>query len=444
MFEQPVALTTRRLRNARKLRYQYVNNLSAKFNRLERITNTNGLPTPENSAAESSENEEALQRKKKRIRRRLKSAAGESYSDSESDEVDNNNDNEVVEDEEEDQERKFLNNYELPQESFEKWQDDPSKRVPIQRSKISFTKYQRLRRHAKRKMNTSIDLASKRNKIYMDTISEGFEMVDPVDGKPDTFQMKHISILTTLLHLHVSRREWDAAYTCFALLIRVPKVDIRNIWGIGDLILREREPIKSLEFLSWMSSVYSSRSAFAEDVNHRTPPVFTKGSKTHVPKFATTWMWESLIQCTKNSLETGELEQIESNDGLQDLIERISEMVLAPPYMDASEVWFIYGLCHLIKADILSNQFDGRLAGSARDIASNQVIQHIQRTKSCLQTCLSKGDFKYPKRYIERQLEEFEKRLDRQEDTPDDSDHEVESLHDKLDTQSIESDDDSS
>lgn len=441
MFEIPVALTTKRLRNARKLRYQYVNNLSARYNRLEGI-GKNGLPTPENSAAENSESEEALQRKRKRIRRRWKIVAGESYSDSDSDESDNRIDSEVVEDdEEEDQERKFFSNYEKPQESFEKWQDDASKRVPIQRSKISFTKYQRVQRHAKRKMNTSIDLASKHNRVYIDTISEGYEMVSPVDGKPETFQVKHISILTTLLHLHVSRRSWDAAYSCFALLIRIPKVDIRNIWGIGDLILNKRERLKCLEFLGWMSSVYSSRLAYAEEKNHRTPPVFTRGSKTNVPKFATTWMWESLIQSAKQSVENGDDGPSDTPDKLQELIERISEMVLAPPYMDASEVWFIYGLCHLVKADLLSNQFDGRLAGSARDIASNQVTQHIQSTKGCLQACLAKGDFHYPRRYIERQLEAYEKRLDKREDISNDSDRDSSTEPDKLDTQSIESGD---
>lgn len=439
MFEIPVTLTTKRLRNARKLRYQYVNNLSAKFNRLEGLS-SNGLPTPENSAAESSENEGAIQRKRKRIRRKWKSVAGECLSDSEDD--DESIGGETVEDDEdEDQERKFTAKYETPQESFEKWQNDSNKRMPISRSKISFTKYQKLQRHARRKMNASMDLASKGIRTYIDTISEGYEMVSPLEANPETFQMKHITIITTLLHLSISRRNWDAAYSCFTLLIRIPGVDIRNVWGVGDLILRERQPIKSLEFLEWLSSVYSSRSAYSEEVNHRTAPVFTIGSRTHVPKFAMTWMWESLIRCTKDSSETNEPDFDSNHDKLQDLIDKISEVVLAPPYMDASEVWFIYGMCHLVKADILSNQFDGRLAGSARDIASNQVIQHIQSTKSCLQTCLAKSDFHYPKRYVERQLELFEKRLNRQDEVSDGPYDDPGSPQDRLDTQSIESSD---
>lgn len=439
MFEFPIALATKRVRNGRKLRYQYVNNLYQKYNKIEGIP-TNGLPTPENSAAESSENEGALERKRNRIKRRLKSIAGESYSDIESDEELNDASSEVLEDEEADQERIFFKKYEKPQESFEKWQTDVKKRVPIRRNKISYTKYQRISKSAKRKMANSLELASRYNRIYMQTVSEGFEMVEPVVGKPETYQMKHIGILNDLLHLQVCRRNWDAAYNCFALLIRIPGVDVRNVWGIGNQVLHAKEPPRFLDFLEWMSNVYSSRITYPEDVNFRTAPVFTKGSRNHVPKFVITWMWESLTQYTRESFEsTGD--SLFETDKLQGLIEKISEIVLAPPYMDDSEIWFIYSLCHMVKADILSAQFDKHLIGSARDIASSQVIQHIQKTKSCLQTCAAKGDFVYHRRHIERQLEAFEKRLD-EHDTDlkgieDDSDE----MNEQLDTQALESED---
>ncbi|QLL35058.1 hypothetical protein HG536_0H04340 [Torulaspora globosa] len=436
MFEFPIALSSKRVRNSRKLRYQYVNNLYQKYNKIEGIT-PNGLPTPENSAAESSENECALERKRNRIRRRLKSIAGESYSDFESDEELNDAAGEALEDdEEENQERSYFKKYEKPQESFEKWQTDAKKRAPIRRTKISFTKYQRMCKSAKRKMANALELASRRSRIYLQTVSEGFEMVEPIDVKPETYQMKHISVLNSLLHVQLCRGNWDAAYNCFALLIRIPGVDIRNVWGIGNQVLHAKESPKYLEFLEWMSNIYSSRTTYPEDVNFRTAPVFTKGSRTHVPKFVSTWLWESLIQYTRESFEiSGDSER--DTDKLQELIDKISEMILAPPHMEDSEIWFIYSLCHMVKADILSTRFDGHLVGSARDIASNQVIQHIQRTKSCLQTCIAKGDFAYPKRHIERQLETFEKRLHIDDTDSKSMEQYAEEMNEELDTQSI-------
>ncbi|QLQ82181.1 hypothetical protein HG537_0G04360 [Torulaspora globosa] len=435
MFQFPITLTSKRVRNGRKLRYQYVNNLYQKYNKMEGIT-TNALPTPENSAAESSENEGALERKRNRIRRRLKSIAGESYSDSESDEE--LNDTGAQDDEEADQERSFFKKYEKPQESFEKWQTESRKRVPIRRTKVSFTKYQRMCKSAKRKMANALELASRHNRIYLQTVSEGLEMVEPVDGKPETYQMKHISVLNNLLHVQIYRGNWAAAYKCFALLIRIPEVDIRNVWGIGNQVLHAKESAKYLEFLEWMSNVYSSRTTYPEDINFRTAPVFTKGSRTHVPKFVTTWLWEALIQYTRESFEINGDYRPE-NDKLQELIDKISEMLLAPPYMEDSEIWFIYSLCHMVKADILSNKFDSHLVGSARDIASNQVIQHIQKTKSCLQTCITKDDFVYPKRHIERQLETFEDRLHIDDTDSKSMERDTDEMNEELDTQSIPS-----
>lgn len=441
MFELPIALASRRIRNARKLRYQYVNNLSRKYGNLQGNDDT-GLPTPESSATEASENEEANQRKRKRIRRRWKSIVGESYSDSDTD-VDELNiyhdeSGQEVDPDDEDQERRFFKRHEKPQKSFEKWQTDSKKRVPIQKHKISYATVNRIQKYAKRKVENSLAFASKSNRIYFDTISQGYELIDPLVDKYDNFQIKHITTLTTILHLNVSRKNWDLAYKCFALLIRIPTVEIRTIWGVGERILAEREPMKSLEFLEWMISVYSSRISFVEDVNHRMPPVFTKGSKTHVPKYALTWMWKSLTQCTKSLDQVRDESTLDDNDPLLELIERISEMVLGPPYMEDSEVWFIYALCHMIKADILSRQFNPHLMGSSRDIASNQVIQHIQNAKSSLQTCSAKGDFRYPRRYIERQLKAFELRLQKDDESHGKIDEDL-SHGDNLDTQSFDS-----
>ncbi|KAH9201792.1 RNA polymerase I-specific initiation factor-domain-containing protein [Zygosaccharomyces rouxii] len=382
----------------------YINNLSKKYDGINGISNgQTELPTPENSATETSENEEVGQQKRRRIRKRLKSIIGESYSDLESDE-------EQPVEEVDNEERKFYRKYEKPQLTFEKWQCDPRKRTPIQRNRINYNRMNRIQRHGLRRMETSLAVASRTNKTFFHATTQGYQLFDPTYGRANTFQLKHIGTLTSLLHINVLKRKWELAYKCFALLIRIPGVDVRTLWGLGERILAERQPTRSLEFLQWMSSVYSTKLPFADDVNYRMAPVFTKGSKTHTPKYTTTWLWECLIRYA-NGLEDLEMDSKSAAENFQSLMDRISEMVLGPPYMDDPEVWFIYALCHMVKADTLSQQFDPRLTGSARDIASNQVIQHIQNTKSHLQQCSSKGGFTFPKRYIARQLAAFEARL---------------------------------
>ncbi|SJM85861.1 related to RNA polymerase I-specific transcription initiation factor RRN11 [Zygosaccharomyces bailii] len=408
MFEIPVVSISKCTRTSRKLKYQYINNLTRKYDSINGISSSHrGLPTPENSATEISENEEAVERKKKRTRRRWKSIIGDSYSDSESDE-------DLTMDDTDNEERKFYKRYEKPQATFEKWHRGPKRRVPIQRNRITYSTLKRIQKYGSREVENSRAIASKSSKIYFDAVSQGYQVFDPTYGRANTFQLKHIDTLTGLLHLNVSRKKWVLAYKCFALLIRIPGVDVRTLWGLGERILAEKQPTRSLEFLQWMSNVYSSKLPFVEDINYRMAPVFTKGSKTHTPKYTTVWLWECLVRYA-NELEDPEMEQNAENN-LQSLMERISEMVLGPPYMDDPEVWFIYALCHMVKADVLSQRFNPNITGSLRDIASSQIIQHVQCTKSYLQRCSEKGDFGYPKRYIGKRLAAFEARLNPVED----------------------------
>lgn len=446
MFELPLIITSKRTRTSRKLKYQYINNLNKKYDSINGISSKQTeLPTPENSATEASESEESVQRKRRRMKKRWKSVVGESHSDLESDD----DDDEQPVDDVDNEERKFYKKYEKPQSTFEKWQLDSRRRTSIQRNKISYSKLNRIQKYGLKKIENPLALASRSSKTFFHAVTQGFEVYDPTYGRANTFQLKHIETLTTLLHVNVLKRKWDLAYKCFALLIRIPGIDVRTLWGLGERILAERQPTRSLEFLQWMSSVYSTKIPLADDVNYRMAPVFTKGSKTHTPKYTTTWLWECLIRYA-NGLEDLEMDSNTTEENFQSLMDRISEMVLGPPYMDDPEVWFIYGLCHMVKADTLSLRFDPHLTGSTRDIASNQVIQHIQSTKSHLQQCSSKSGFSYPKRYIARQLASFEARLHAKIDAYDtdeeEEDNETNAASDEggmypenLDTQVIDS-----
>lgn len=147
MFDIPIGLTSKRIRAAEKLRYEYCNNLYRRYRQSQGIMD-NGLPTPENSATEASETEEGSQKKRKRLRRRWKTIMGESYSDCDSDDDDLEEliqtGDDDVEHKEEDQERIFFKRYHKPQHTFENWQTDASKRAPIRRNKISFSKLNRI------------------------------------------------------------------------------------------------------------------------------------------------------------------------------------------------------------------------------------------------------------------------------------------------------------
>lgn len=197
-------------------------------------------------------------------------------------------------------------------------------------------------------------------------------------------------------------------------------MQIKSIWGIGVEILNNSPNLStSLDFLQWMCQIYSSKLRFVQSTNYRSiVPPFQTGSRTHTSKFATTYLWSSLITCQK-SMELPDINDKRydmENDLLQDLIDRISEWVLTPPFMEDAEVWFIYASCHLLKADILSRQFanDNKtsdLIGLDRDIKINQVIKHIHYVKVFLQTCSDKGGFTVPNRLIESQLKGFESRL---------------------------------
>lgn len=432
MFEVPVSYHNKRIATERKIRYQFVNILNRKYHGKKRkVRQRDQLPTPENSAAETNGSSSDLREIK--IKRKL--TMGEECSD-----LEVSNEEESDEDSEHNLEfgdhpnrfeKLYYKKYDKPENSFEVWNDESvpgkSKKIELKKTRISYTHLNRIQKAAKRKIESSTVHVPLANKRYFDIKCEGYEVLEPL-VRTEGYQLKQIEALTQILFINVSRGNWDIAYRSFSILIRIPEVDIRNIWGLGTRILMERgQTTRSLEFLKWMSTVYSSKVNFIQSFCYRNAPAFRSGSKTHSPKYATTWLWNSLIRATELiSIEEeggvdGDVEMdvgiTKSNgmDKISQLIDRLSEMVLVPPYMEDAEVWFIYSMCHMVKADYLSSQYDGsQLMGSGRDIARNQVTQHIHYVKTYLQNCVQKGNFEYPKQFIEGRLKEFEARMYRE------------------------------
>lgn len=441
MFEVPITYNCRRLNVERRVRYQYINILSRKYHakrRSKRRRQANSLPTPENSAVENDQSESQLPSREQIKEKKMK--LGEDYSDSEAEtssegEDTTKDDNEFANDMNK-FEKLFYRKYEKPEHSFEVWYDGNSvntkKKHELKKTHIHYTRLNRVERIAKKRVEKNVVHMPLVNKRYFDIKSEGYEVLEPLVDI-DSYLLKHIEILTQILFSSVSQGNWDIAYRTFSLLIRIPEVDIRNIWGLGTRILMERgQTTRSLEFLKWMSTVYSSKQNFVQSHYHRKAPVFRSGSRTHTPKYALTWLWNCLIKVTElisieeeKGVNTNEEENDNGSkqsamDKLTELIDKISEMVLVPPYLDDPEIWFIYSMCHMVHADYLSGKFNcQRLSGSRRDIARNQVTQHIHYVKTYLQNCSQKGNFEYPKQFIQSRLEEFEKRMYEDESKPE-------------------------
>ncbi|SCU79409.1 LANO_0A06150g1_1 [Lachancea nothofagi CBS 11611] len=428
MFELPTTLNNNRIRTVRKLRYQYINALHREFGKIRDTLSPNTtLPTPENSAAEEASDADldrdsvSERLKRKRRRRRLMSVLGHAGSDSELSDVEAEEYSVDTHSHQHrfhhDSEKEFYGRHEKPQDTFEIWNTSRSKATPMDSKTISYAECRHIEQSAQRRMASKNAHIPQSAKLHYAAMKNGHEIFSqPSLAYYDT----HLQRLNELLHLNIMTNRWESAYRCFSILLRLPGVDIRSMWGAGVRILRELSASNknigtSQDFLGWLSSIYTSKSNFNHSMNRSLDPVFRSGSKTHSAKFVIAWMWESLIACCTESDSSYAERYSKVNNRLPALIEKLSEMVLVPPYMEDSEVWFIYAMCHLISADQLSERFsheDEKSSGLEKDIARNQVIQHITKTHNCIKACLAKNDdFRFPHRVIQEQLASFEKRL---------------------------------
>ncbi|CAH01309.1 Rrn11p [Kluyveromyces lactis] len=411
MFQLPVIDRSSRNRKRRKIRYQYINSLKRKYDQLnynqseasvssEADNVTNGILTPENS--ESSEAEAADLEKKHRRKRRLQSVLGNAL-DSSDEELDGDEDGT----DENDPETQFYESHIKPQHTFEVWNVNTALRTPIQRKKITYNAVKKLEKAATKSVTKKLNYQTKKLNMYFQALKFGFD----VYPKPQLSKQKtmHLAHLNQLLYTNVLNQNWEIAYRCFSILIRLEDVDVRSLWSIGSEILNSLGDTQSNEaYLEWLAHVFPSRVQFNQGTNYSLDPVFRCGSRTHTPTFVLTWLWTRLFIATSGS------SAVDKEKFLQSLIDRLDEMVLSPPYMDDSEIWYIFGLTHLVMASELSSKFRQSkdiLLGSRADIARNQVIQHINNAKNCLQMCKANSNYEFPENVIEHQLVQLERSL---------------------------------
>ncbi|AET38562.1 Rrn11p Ecym_3049 [Eremothecium cymbalariae DBVPG len=427
MFESPIISYNSKDRKRRKLKYKYINSLKRKYEHLVgtqggskgSTKDTSGLPTPGNSAAEASDGDgreedelSRLRRRKRRIRLQsiLGHAADEDEDEAEAEGAVGSEDDDGYEDgylDEKDPEKIFYSKYYVPEETYEVWTTSINNRIPIQRRSMSYHVFRTIEKYAHKKVAASLALSSKKLTGFFEVIRSGYETCPR--ERITNYQKVHLHHLVDLLYINILRGDFDTAYRCFSLLIRMNFVDLRSMWNLGSKILEHYNLDDQERFLEWMSTVLTSNSAFPQNSKNQLDPVFRSGSRTHIPNFVLSWLWLVLENAVKERV-------FSSGHDINWLLDKISELVLRPPYMDDAEVWFIYAMCYFIKADKLSLQLKQEgslngLKGSQLDIARNQVIENIHHVKNHLRICEEKGGFQYPKRVIEAQLVEFEKRL---------------------------------
>ena len=317
------------------------------------------------------------------------------------------------------EERKYFKRYDKPQESYEVWNtsNKKRKRVPLQRSTISYSEVSEIEEYGRRQCSHLLHTNKKLVDDFHNRI-DGYQLLKKQAPIRD-IDLKVIQTLTQLLQLNISRRNWTVAYRVFAQMVRIPKVDIRSIWNLGVEIMAHCSDDEggftrdgSLEFLEWMSKVYSSRARFIEGVNYKLAPVFRSGSRNHTPKYVTTSLWRSLVDAARQVLEE------EDESPLGDLIEKIDEMLIIPTYMEDSEVWFIQAMCYVVKTDYLTRpkNDENNEATYMNHALRNDVTSSIKNAEKCLRECSLRtadetSSFEYPEKYIKRQLRLLEDRV---------------------------------
>lgn len=240
---------------------------------------------------------------------------------------------------------------------------------------------------------------------------------------------QHVMSLKTILHLKVLEKDWHTAFKTFALLTKIPNVDLRSLWPVGVEILTQlrdearakpsnssykgrQEQIKIRQFFEWMTLSFPmyGKPRFSTMPNHG--PVFRAGSKTYTPIYKVAQLWNLLIEKRYTMLR-----------------DNIEEMLLMPPYDQDGAFHYILILCCLSEnTDLLSifEDFDnveelkeseiGDLADetsllASRETLKSRIFANNAEIASLMEKC--KGfSFEFPRQMVEEQMENIRTRLD--------------------------------
>ncbi|CCG23156.1 Rrn11 RNA polymerase I subunit [Candida orthopsilosis Co 90-125] len=163
---------------------------------------------------------------------------------------------------------------------------------------------------------------------------------------------RHINNINTLLHINILRQNWEMSYKLFCIMIRFPMVDIRSIWPLGIEILTQLGTRKSsspatmkiTKFFNYLNSFFTIgyRNTISIERSDRLSiaPAWRSGTRSLTPMYLITSLWHLFVQ--------QEYEQI---------LNKILELILEPPYHREGVLYFIVALCYLCQCCSAVNHF---------------------------------------------------------------------------------------
>ncbi|EDO17415.1 hypothetical protein Kpol_1037p11 [Vanderwaltozyma polyspora DSM 70294] len=399
MFEVPTIDSTKRsVVNFKKLRYQYMNHM---YERNRYNKNGQGLPTPVSSENEMNASEDEVSHK--RVRKRWRRIVGESVSSDEEEEEEEEDEQE----QEGDEEKKYFSRYDKPEDSFERWASNTKHRKSINRKMMSYKKYNKLTKYSRKKIQVPLIRSNRKLQENFLSVIDGYELIDDNINLKENFTMVNVKLLTDLMYESIFKENWKIAYRCFTLLIRLPKTSIRKIWNLGSMIIENLEGInKTIEFLKLFNNIHSryKKKIFNQTVNYREAPVFNDGSRNKTPIYIKTLLWKEITTTSTSS---------RTSSNYNELIEYLSELTLIPPFMEDSEIWYIYGIVHLQRANELSMNLEHYIdnSSSSKDIANNEVVQNIKLAQKFLKKAKELSKIEVPERQITLMIKNIEGRM---------------------------------
>lgn len=163
---------------------------------------------------------------------------------------------------------------------------------------------------------------------------------------------RHLNNMNTLLHINILRQNWELSYKLFCIIIRFPMVDIRQLWPLGIEILTQlgtknkEQPatMRVTKFFNYLNSFYtvSYRNTISIERSDRSAiaPAWRSGTRSLTPMYLITSLWHLFVQ--------QEYEQI---------LNKILELILEPPYHKEGVLYFIAALCYLCQCCTVVNHF---------------------------------------------------------------------------------------
>ncbi|CAM9021081.1 unnamed protein product [Wickerhamomyces anomalus] len=244
----------------------------------------------------------------------------------------------------------------------------------------------------------------------LDNSSTSFPLYNNV-----SYTKKHTMVVSKLLHLNILRKNWQVAYRCFSLLIRLHHVDIRAIWPLGIEILTrlaeekflktqpegsvdeyklrtnfhnteissQLELFKDEQFIAWLQTFYPINWVLNPNTNYVQLP-YRVGTRDTPPVYMVNLIWALIMK-----------------QNFKKVNEKLSELLLQAPYLDDGIYYFLQGFSYQLEASSLSK---------LQTVDSQQVEKLMSDAKKFYQDAKER-DAVFPEELINNDLTLIEKRV---------------------------------